>query len=247
MELDWSTFFLEIVNFLILVWILKRFLYKPILNAIAARRKMIDDTLGDAASIREQALALKAQNENRFGEWQKEQQIHESKLAGEIAVRRNHMLSDLDAELEREKKKKAAQDARQIREWQHDATEKALVHAAGFASRLLQRLASSELESRLLDVFIEDLKQLDANETGPLSADAPGLNLVVSSAYPLPPERRNLLVAAMGEIAGRPLSATFEENPDLLCGIWVSLGPWVLQANLRDELEFFRGASRNAL
>ena len=39
MELSGSTFVLEIINFLILVWILKRFLYKPVLGVIAKRRK----------------------------------------------------------------------------------------------------------------------------------------------------------------------------------------------------------------
>ena len=45
MQLDWSTFILEILNFLILVWILKRFLYKPILTMIAERKAAIEQTL----------------------------------------------------------------------------------------------------------------------------------------------------------------------------------------------------------
>ena len=48
MELSWPTFFLEIINFLVLVWILKRFLYKPVLEAIAHRKAVIDKTLVDA-------------------------------------------------------------------------------------------------------------------------------------------------------------------------------------------------------
>ena len=42
MELSWSTFFLEIINFLVLVWILKRFLYKPVMDVIARRREGIE-------------------------------------------------------------------------------------------------------------------------------------------------------------------------------------------------------------
>ncbi len=53
MELNWTTFALEIVNFLILVWILKRFLYKPVLEAIARRKTAIDKTLSDAAGAAE--------------------------------------------------------------------------------------------------------------------------------------------------------------------------------------------------
>ncbi|WP_054775053.1 hypothetical protein [Methylogaea oryzae] len=46
MELDWSTIALEIVNFLILVWLLKRLLYKPVQDIIAQRRAAIEATCG---------------------------------------------------------------------------------------------------------------------------------------------------------------------------------------------------------
>jgi len=49
LELSWSTFLLEIINFLVLVWILKHFLYKPVLDVIARRRSGIEKTLADAA------------------------------------------------------------------------------------------------------------------------------------------------------------------------------------------------------
>ena len=48
MELSWSTFILEVINFIVLVFILKHFFYKPVLNAIARRRESIDKTMEDA-------------------------------------------------------------------------------------------------------------------------------------------------------------------------------------------------------
>ena len=55
MELDWSTFLLEIINFLILVWILKRFLYRPVLEVITRRREQVEKTLHEAHSLRAEA------------------------------------------------------------------------------------------------------------------------------------------------------------------------------------------------
>ena len=49
MLIDWFTVGAQVLNFLILVWLLKRFLYKPILNAIDAREKRIAAELADAA------------------------------------------------------------------------------------------------------------------------------------------------------------------------------------------------------
>ena len=45
MQIDWFTVAAQTINFLVLMWLLKRFLYKPILNAIAAREKNIADQL----------------------------------------------------------------------------------------------------------------------------------------------------------------------------------------------------------
>src|SRR5271155_620168 len=48
MLIDWFTVGAQALNFLILVWLLKRFLYKPILNAVDAREKLIATELSDA-------------------------------------------------------------------------------------------------------------------------------------------------------------------------------------------------------
>ena len=52
MELNWSTFVLEIVNFVVLVFILQRFLYRPVLAVIERRRKSVEDRLSEAHRIR---------------------------------------------------------------------------------------------------------------------------------------------------------------------------------------------------
>lgn len=48
MLIDWFTVIAQVLNFLILVWLLKRFLYKPILNAIDEREKRVAAELADA-------------------------------------------------------------------------------------------------------------------------------------------------------------------------------------------------------
>ena len=55
MKINWFTVIAQVINFLILVWLLKKFLYKPILNAVNDREKKISDELKDAASQKEAA------------------------------------------------------------------------------------------------------------------------------------------------------------------------------------------------
>ena len=72
MELDWSTFILEIINFLVLVWLLKRFFYKPVLNVINRRREQIQKKISDAEGVRHEAESLKSDYENRLAGWEDE-------------------------------------------------------------------------------------------------------------------------------------------------------------------------------
>ena len=67
MAIDWFTIGAQILNFLVLVWLLKRFLYQPVLDAIDKREKRIAATLADAAASKAQAAkerdALQAKND----------------------------------------------------------------------------------------------------------------------------------------------------------------------------------------
>ncbi|HQT27032.1 MAG TPA: F0F1 ATP synthase subunit delta [Burkholderiales bacterium] len=239
MELDWSTFLLEIVNFLILVWILKRFLYLPILNAIASRKSAIEKSLDEAEKNRAGAERLKEQNERKVKEWEAHRQSLESELSADIAAKREKLLADLDVELGKEKSRQAALMARDAEESNRAMENTALLLGASFSSKLLSRLASPELEAMLFDVFIEDLAK-----TAKMQIDAKGM-LAVSSAFPLPEEKRRLLLEKMQGLLGHPLESSFSENPELICGIKVSIGAWILHANLKEELAYFREALGN--
>ena len=69
MELNWSTFLLEIINFLVLVWILKRFLYRPVLAVLEKRREEIAQSLNEANNHHTQAIELEQQYKKRLEDW----------------------------------------------------------------------------------------------------------------------------------------------------------------------------------
>ena len=74
MDFDWTTFILEMINFLILIWILKHFLYQPVLNIIDKRRAGIDQALAQAKRTEEEAEALKQKNEQFLVAWENEKE-----------------------------------------------------------------------------------------------------------------------------------------------------------------------------
>jgi F-type H+-transporting ATPase subunit b len=247
-EFDWTTFSLEIINFLILVWILKRFLYRPILDVIAKRRQGIENSLAEAKRIEAEALNIKQQNEKQLVQWGHEREAAEARLLEELATERTKRMAALEAEIEEERQRGKALAERHQREFEHATEEKGISQGAAFSAKLLARVASPELEARLYTLLIEDLNSIGAAERNALveAAAAPSLQVTVRSAFTLEESRRAELARAMEALVGKKLTVEYQQDPSLLAGFQLNVGPWILHANLRDELKFFRGVMRHA-
>jgi len=245
-ELNWSTFLLEIINFLVLVWILKRFLYRPVLEVINKRRSSIEQSLTESQRLHDEAQALKGQYEGRLADWEKERNQARETLAQELDKERTRQLEALQASLEQEREKSRVardrQHAEQLRAIEHDA----LQQGAVFASRLLGQACGAELETRLLDILLDQLGQLSEEQTSALRqqwGEAPDC-IQVGSAYPLSDAQRQRLESALHRASGLDVPIDYVRDAELLAGLRIVIGAWVLAANVRDELQGFTEFAR---
>ena len=241
MEFDWTTFALEVVNFLVLVWLLQRFLYKPVASAIAKRKAEIENTLADARAVETAALSLKRQYENRTAEWEEEKAGMRAELASELEAQRIQAMDALGISLEQERERARALQKRGEMELRHRMREEALADGARFASDLLSRLASAELEEGIRGLLIEDLARIGDASLQALRAAcrAEGARASITSGHSLADPQRASLSEALDRMAGMPLACEFGTDPGLVAGFQISIGPWVLRCNLRDELKYF--------
>ena len=248
MEFDWTTFILEIINFLILVWILKRFLYRPVLDVIDKRRASIEKTLADAQHTEAEANRVKQQNEQQLADWEKEKKSAQTQLMAELVEIRESKMAALEASISGEAGRRRVLDERRRREYKRMAEEKGIAQGAEFSTKLLSRLASPELEAKLFGLLLEDLHQLRIEDKNAVkeAATEVGLKINVQSVFPLDKNKQDTLSSALAEVAGRKLTVEYSINPELISGYQVDIGPWVLHANLRDELKFFRGVLQHA-
>jgi len=245
MEFDWTTFALEIINFLALVWLLQHFLYKPVTTAIAQRQAGIEKTLADARAIRVEAEALKHQYENRMAEWEQEKAQALQQLRQEMEAERTRLLTALQASLDEERNKLRAVEQRRAIEQRQRLEEGARIEGGRFVARLLSRLASAELEERIRRLLLEDLPQLPERELQALRDATQAGGAKITSAYPLGEAQRADLTEAIGRLAGRLVACEFGQSPDLLAGLRISMGPWMLHSSLLDELHFFAEAQHD--
>lgn len=246
MGFDWSTFVLEVINFLILVWILAHFFYRPVAAVIEQRRQGIETSLQHAREMLSNAEGMQRQYEARLGDWEAEKRRKRETWASELAAERARQLETFRQTLEAERQQTEVLEQRRLRSREMELEKTALALGGRFAARLLERLAGPELEARLVDIFIDDLSEVPEEQWQRVAAafsDTP-VEACLSSAFPLAEAQRAGLRQAVNAQLGRPVDCQFLEDGTLISGIRFELGPLSLGANVRDELAFFTRAER---
>ncbi|MBS0175086.1 MAG: F0F1 ATP synthase subunit delta [Nitrospira sp.] len=244
MGLDWTTFLLEIVNFLALLWILKRFLYQPVLATLAERKARVARTLKEASEKETRATTLQNQFESRLADWEQEKAAARTAFDAEMATERGRQLDLLSHDLAAERDRGAAVEAHARETLRRELAAQANKQARQFASALLTRLACPEVEARLVDVFIEELASLPDARLATLKAAHNGHGqAVVTSAYPLSDEQRGRIASTLGARLELPGGVEFGIDASLLAGLRISLGAWQLDCSLAGELGIFAEAA----
>ena len=241
MELNWSTFLLEILNFLVLLWILKRFLYQPVLDTIAKRRDGIEQTLANAQTIRSEAVALQSQYESRLNQWNEEREAAREALRREISEERDRQLAALEVELMREREKARVLDEKLRADAVRKYQEASLEIGARFVARLLAELTGPELEASLFEMAMRQLDSLPGERLTAIrqACEETPEEAEVATAYPLDGQHRQRLAEKLGGLLGMPVACRFVEDSQLLAGLRITIGPWVFLANLQEELKSF--------
>lgn len=244
MEFDWTTVILEMLNFLVLIWLLKRFFYRPVLAVIEKRRAAGEKILTDADARHREADALKGDYEQRLAQFGKERELAMARLDEEIAAERERRLAAVELEATADRQRRRMLEARETGEREAAMEREAVAIAGRFASRFLDRLAGPELETKLVDLALAELQTVSPEKLAELRTALrdPATSIKVVTVYPLDATRRASFAAMLGSLVGRELTPQFQEDATLKSGLCLMAGAWVLMANLRDELNFFTSA-----
>ena len=238
MPFDWFTVAAQIVNFLILVWLLKRFLYQPILDAIDAREKRVASELADADA--------------RKAEAQKERDEFERKNAG-FERQRTALLRQATDEAKSEHQRllgeaRQAADALRARQMQTLSNDTHSLHEAisrrtqqevfAIARKALTDLAATSLEERMCEIFTRRLRELDsqAKEGFAKALKASSRPARVRSAFDLPAEQRAAIQKALNETFSAQIHVSFETSPDLVSGIELTTDGQKMEWSIADYL-----------
>ncbi|MGK2913534.1 MAG: F0F1 ATP synthase subunit delta [Porticoccaceae bacterium] len=221
MLIDWFTVSAQVINFLILVWLLKRFLYKPILDAIDAREKRIAKKLADAD-------AKKAEAQQERDEFQHKNEAFEQQRATLLSQAMDEAKAERLRLLDEARQAADALSAKRQETLRNDAhhlnqaiSRRAQQEVFAIARKALTELAGASLEERLADVFARRLSEMDEPEKKSIgeslkTASEPAL---VRSAFDLPEAQRTAIQQTLNQTFSAEIKIRFETAPELISGI----------------------------
>ncbi len=238
MLIDWFTVGAQALNFIILVWLLKRFLYKPILNAVDAREKRIAAELADADAKR--AEAEKERNEFRLKneEFDRQRAVLLSKATDEAKAERQRLLDDArtaaDA-LSAKRQEALRSDTHNLNQAISRQTQQEVF---AIAQKVLTDLATTSLEERMSEVFTRRLHTMDgkAKEGLAEALKTAAEPAIVRSAFDLPTAQRAAIQNALNETFSAEVRVRFETAPQLVSGIELTTHGQKLAWSITDYL-----------
>lgn len=238
MLIDWFTVIAQALNFLILVWLLKRYLYQPVLNAISAREQRIAMQLADAASKQAAATSERDEFDRKNKEFDAQRALLLAKASEEAKLEQQRLLEQArkDADALRARLEDAMHSEQQI--LSGELARRTCDEVFAIARKVLADLGSASLEDAMLHVFIERLRALSDPDRKLLAAAgaAAAGTVVVRSAYDLPAQQRGAIEQAVTEICGAAARPSYQTVPGLISGVELSANGRKLAWSIADYL-----------
>ena len=238
MLIDWFTVIAQALNFLILVWLLKRFAYQPILQAINLREQRIAEQVAAAAAAEAAASAERETLGRRSAELDQHRAALLDQITQEAAATRSRLLEQVRQEADAQRTRLFAALGVEQAALKEDLGNK--VHAAvmEILRRSMRDLAHAGLNEMMVGVFLERLGSLgEADRLLLGSAGTGAAPPVVRSAFELTPETRARIQAAVAALPVAAAGVAFEAAADLICGIELQAAGHRLAWSVADYLD----------
>jgi F-type H+-transporting ATPase subunit b len=238
MHIDWFVFFAQIFNFLILVWLLKKFLYGRIIGAIDSREAKISSTFAEAERSREEARESAVVCQKRLQELECASEEMMNKARADADAYRKELMEKAREEVDliqnrwtetlRAERENFFQELRRLTGAQ--------VYAV--TRRVLKDLADMDLEERILQILTQRLETLDGDERGKIrSLMRITKKITVLSAFDIRADVRGRLDQTIGRNIGPGIDVAYEKSSDVMSGCEFRINGYKIAWSMKDYLE----------
>lgn len=221
MFIDWFTVSAQVLNFLVLVWLLKRFLYKPILNAIDAREERIAKELTEAAAKMELAQKERTEFQHKNKAFNRQREDLLSKVLDEAKAERQRLFHETRQAAYALQTKQQESLNREQQSLNDAISLRTQEEVFAIAQKALTELAGMSLEARICEVFTSHLRELRGEKKESLvkALQTSAGPVLVRSAFNLPAEQRSALQQVLNDMLSTGIKLRFEIVPEVISGI----------------------------
>jgi F-type H+-transporting ATPase subunit b len=248
-SIDWVTVFAQIINFLVLVWLLQHFLYGPVTRAMDTREQRIKQRIDEAAETKKRAedQAEKLEAEKLKLEARRDEMI--SAMRAEVETLRRELEEGLRKQIDERR------DAwgREIEEERDAFVAELKKHATeqffALAREALGGLASKSLNDAIAEGFGDRLSELDKERLHKirLAARHDDRPAVVESSFSISPPIKRRITSAMHELTSTNKEVDYVTDDEMICGIRLRIGGQTVAWSLESYLDRLEQRARTAV
>ena len=239
MGFDLVTFLAQIVNLFVLVWLLKRFLYRPILAVIEKRQKEICDKIQTAEN-------MQLQSENERKKWENEKQAYElehqkelNQITQELAEKRKEGLTEIKSSLQRQRLKMQNDLLAEMDALQVDIGHFIATNFIQLANQALSELSNCCPLDQAIRLFLDKLKNLEKNDKNNINIILKKQNVIfINSSDSLTKKQAQEITELIQKTFILPPKCKIKFNvmSDLILGLEMRVGDISIEWNLKAYL-----------
>ncbi len=221
MQIDYFTTIAQIINFLILVFLLRHFLYRPVIKLMDEREQKIVSRIQETERKKKEAEEEEASFRKKIEELSKSREEMNAGAAREVEALKAVLMKKGREEVEANIARWYVDLEAQKESLLNDLARKAGAEVYAIARRALQDLADEDLESRIIRIFIKRLQSMDKSERDEVAEfyrDV-GQQITVRSTFEIPMEMRHLIEGIVRDQTGVNVAMQYTTSPELISGV----------------------------
>ncbi|TWU38349.1 F0F1 ATP synthase subunit B family protein [Novipirellula artificiosorum] len=233
MDIDWFTFVAQIINFLILVGLLRWLLYGPITKAMSQREQRIADRLDEADRQRRQAEQEKQTYQQKSSDLDSRREELLGKAKQDADDQRKQLIQNARREVDRRRDQWTEAFQRDQQQQRHETQRETAKLATAIARQTLALLADTPLQAGMVSQFIRRLSDIDSKQRDQILQNLKDSQdtIVIRSGCELGEEEQLRLRDAVHDSLGPGIAFHFEIDEELICGIELVAGGYSLTWN----------------
>lgn len=250
MGINWVTFIAQIINLFILVWLLKKFLYRPILNAVDKRQAEIIDRVEKARQEQEMAeqehkkllkkqADFDVQKQKMYDETGKEIDAYKSRQMSEIALEMQKLREKMQRDLNRENESMQLQIRNLLAE-----------NFIALSKKIMSELSGSTPLEQTISLFEKKVSTLPKTEKQNINKFYKKQNvIIINTSDTLTDSEQKKLVKFLTKEFGfsSEPNIRFQKDETLILGIEMIVGDISLEWNLKGYLDEYHTNLNNTL